>query len=152
GIAGTVIRIPYDTFAPGGALNLETRIKVQGAKTYPTSGALSLLFVRERTNVNLWSWLQAKLDPDIDLVRQDSVTGGVPQRFADLQAVCDMTQAQDSARVAALKTLGFKVSDLPGLRVVGLPPAYSYRAKGGLVRSIALPAYKHLQPCDEIVA
>jgi len=110
---------------------------VKGAETYPGRGALLLLFVRERTHVNLWSLLQAKLDPDIDIVKQVNVTGGTSQRFADLQAVCDMTQSQSSARVAALRALHYKVSELPGLDVVGLP--------------INLPAYKVLRPCDQIV-
>lgn len=136
-LAGTIIRVPYDTFAPGGTLNLESRVSVKGARTYPGRGALLLLFVRERTHVNLWSLLQAKLDPDIDIVKQNSITGGTSQRFADLQAVCDMTQSQNSARVAALRALGYKVPAVPGLDVVGLP--------------VSLPAYKILRPCDEIV-
>jgi PDZ domain-containing protein len=151
-LAGTIIRVPYDTFAPGGTLNLESRVSVKGTtKTYPGRGALLLLFVRERTHVNLWSLLQAKLDSDIDIVKQESVTGGTSQRFADLQAVCDMTQSQNSARVAALRALGYKVPVSPGLDVVGLPPAYSYKAANGVVKSIKLPAYNVLQPCDEIV-
>ena len=54
-----------------------------------------LLFVRERAHVNVWSWLQAKLDPDIDLVKQVDVTGGNSQQEADQQDVCDMSQSQD---------------------------------------------------------
>jgi len=152
-LAGTIIRVPYDTFAPGGTLNLESRVAVKDAnvKTYPGRGALLLLFVRERTHVNLWSLLQAKLDSDIDIVKQESVTGGTSQRFADLQAVCDMTQSQNSARVAALRALGYKVPVSPGLDVVGLPPAYSYKAANGVAKSIKLPAYNVLRPCDEIV-
>jgi len=151
-LLGTFIRVPYDTFAPGGTLDLETRVSVKDAKTYPGRGALLLLFVRERTHVNLWSLLQAKLDSDIDIVKQENVTGGTSQRFADLQAVCDMTQSQNSARVAALRALGYKVPVVPGLDVVGLPRTYSYKTAAGVVKSIALPAYNVLRPCDEIVA
>jgi len=32
-----------------------------------------------------------------------------------------------------------------------LPPATTYRAAGGAVKSVDLPAYKVLRPCDEIV-
>ena len=142
-IAGAVIRIPYDTFSPGGALNLETRVSVKGAKTYPGRGELSLLFVRERTNINLWTWLAGTLDSNTDIVKQDAVTGGTSQRYADLQAVCDMTQSQVHARVAALKTLGYRVPTLPGLTVADLP---QYDGK------VPLPAYNVLEPCDEIVA
>jgi PDZ domain-containing protein len=150
-LAGSLIRIPYDTLAPGGALNLEPRITVHGARTYPGRGELMLLFVRERTHINLWAWLQAKLDSDIDLVKQSSVTGGTSQKFADQQAVCDMSQSQVTARVAALRALGYEVPALPGLSVVGMRPAFQYEASKGVVKSIPLPAIKVLQPCDQVL-
>jgi PDZ domain-containing protein len=137
-IAGTLIRVPYDTLAPGGTLNLETRVSASGIKTYPTRGNVMLLFVRERAHVNLWAWLQAKLDPDIDLVKQVAETGGNSQQEANEQDVCDMAQAQSSAKVAALTTLGYHVPVLPGLAIIEL--------------FFGLPAVKVLQPCDLIVA
>jgi PDZ domain-containing protein len=150
-LAGTFIRIPYDTLAPGGALNLEPRITVHGARTYPGRGELLLLFVRERTHINLWAWLQAKLDPNIDLVKQSDVTGGTSQRFTDQQAVCDMSQSQIDAQVAALRALGYKVPTMPGLSVVGILKDYSYKTSAGVVNTIPLPAYNVLEPCDEVL-
>jgi PDZ domain-containing protein len=150
--AGALIRIPYDTLAPGGTLNVEPRITVHGAKTYPSRGELMLLYVRERTHVNLWTWLQAKLDPNIDLVKQDAVTGGTSQHFSDLQAVCDMSQSQVDAQVAALRALGYDVKTMPGLAVVGILKDYSYKTSSGVVNTIPLPAYNVLQPCDEVLA
>jgi Lon-like protease len=138
GVAGSVIRVPYDTLSPGGALNLETRISIHGTKSYRGHGAVMLLFVRERTHVDLWRWLQAKLDPNIDLVKQQDVTGGNTQQEANLQDVCDMSQSQTSAEVAALTALGYKVPVLPGLEVANLLAGF--------------PAVKVLRPCDEIVA
>lgn len=138
GLAGTFIRVPYDTLAPGGTLNLETRVTVKGVKTYRARGNVMLLFVRERAHINLWSWLQAKIDPNIDLVKQVEITGGNSQQEADRQDVCDMTQAQAAARVAALTALGYHVPSEPGLDVADLPAG--------------LPAVKVLQPCDRILA
>jgi PDZ domain-containing protein len=138
GLAGTFIRVPYDTLAPGGTLNLETRVAVKGVKTYRAHGNVMLLFVRERAHVNLWSWLQAKVDPDIDLVKQVDITGGNSQQEADRQDVCDMSQSQTAARVAALTALGYHVPVLRGLDVADLPAG--------------LPAVKALQPCDQILA
>jgi PDZ domain-containing protein len=86
----------------------------------------------------LWSWLQAKIDPDIDLVKQVDVTGGNSQQEADRQDVCDMSQSQAAARVAALTALGYRVPTLRGLDVADLPAG--------------LPAVKVLQPCDQILA
>jgi len=138
GVAGAVIRLPYDTLSPGGTLNLETRVSVAGTKTYPAHGTIMLLFVQERAHINLWSWLQAKLDPNIDLVKQVDITGGNTQQEADEQDVCDMSQSQISAQVAALTTLGYHISIVPGLEVADLPAG--------------LPAVTVLQPCDQIVS
>jgi PDZ domain-containing protein len=138
GVAGTVIRLPYDTLSPGGTLNLETRVSVTGKKTYPARGDIMLLFVQERAHINLWSWLQAKLDPNIDLVKQVDITGGNTQQVADEQDVCDMSQSQSSAQVAALTTLGYHISILPGVQVANLPAG--------------LPAVTVLHPCDQIVS
>ena len=74
------IRVPYDTLRPGGTLDLEHRVSVKGVKTESDRGEVMLLFVRLRAHVDLWSWLQAKLDPDIDLVKQVNVTGGHTQQ------------------------------------------------------------------------
>jgi PDZ domain-containing protein len=111
-----------------------------------------LLFVRERTRINLWSWLQAKLDPDIDLVKQSDVTGGLSQHLIDLQGVCDMSQSQIDAQVAALRALDYEVPTLPGLAVVGLLKDYRYKASSGVVNTVPLPASKVLEPCDEVFA
>jgi PDZ domain-containing protein len=151
-VAGSVVRIPYDTLAPGGALDLQPRITVEGAPTYRSDGELMLLFVRERTRVNLWSWLQAKLDPDIDLVKQSDVNGGLSQHLVDLQGVCDMSQSQIDAQVAALRRLRYDVPTLPGLAVVGLLKDYRYPASSGVVSTVPLPASEVLEPCDEVFA
>src|SRR5438445_5722386 len=62
-----------------------------------------------------------------------------------------MSQSKISARVAALRTLGYKVSVVPGLDVVGLPRTYPHRDARGAVTQYDLTAYKVLQPCDEIL-
>jgi PDZ domain-containing protein len=151
-VAGSVIRIPYDTLAPGGALDLQPRITVHGAQTYPGNGELMLLFVRERTHINLWSWLQAKLDPEIDLVKQSDVNGGTSQHFNDLQGVCDMSQSQIDAQVAALRRLGYDVPALPGLAVVGIRKSFVPEGPPESVTTIPLGAYDRLEPCDEVFA
>jgi PDZ domain-containing protein len=151
-IAGTVIRVPYTTLAPGGALDLAPRVSVTGTKSYSDRSDLMMLFVQERAHINLWSLLQAKLDPDIDLVKQSNIIGDNTQQEADLQDVCDMSQSQDSARVAALTALGYKVPVEPGLEVVGLPHTVTTRgAKGAPVQH---PVFAHtvLRPCDQLVS
>ena len=123
-----------------------------GTKSYSDRSDVMMLFVRERAHINLWSLLQAKLDPDIDLVKQSDITGDNTQQEADLQDVCDMSQSQDSARVAALTALGYKVPVEPGLEVVDLPHTITTRgAKGALVQHPVF-ADTVLRPCDQLVS
>ncbi len=152
GIAGSVIRVPYDTLSPGGTLALEHRVSVRGVKAESDRGEVMLLFVRLRAHIDLWHWLQAKIDPDIDLVKQVNVTGGHTQKYSDLQDVCDMAQSQTSARVAALTALGYRVPIVGGLDIVGLPETYDEKGPGGKPVSHEFPAAKVLQPCDQLVA
>jgi Lon-like protease len=148
GIAGTVIRLPYDTLAPGAALKVGPLVTVHGAKTFPHGGDVMLLFVRERDHINVWSWLQAKLDSNIDMFKPpEDQKGGVPEKHPDEQGVCDMTQSKVAARVAALEALGYKVKTAPGVDVSGFPRG---EKKGG--GTLTFPAEDVLFPCDEIVA
>jgi len=138
GLAGTLIRLPYATFSPGAALDLAPLVKVHGAPSYSDSGDVMLLFVRERDHVNVWSWLQAKLDPDIDIARQDLVNGGSSQEESNAAAISDMAQSQVSAKAAALTALGHRLKIAPGLLVTAVLPSK--------------PAGKALRPGDQLLA
>ena len=151
-LLGTFIRVPYDTLAPGGSLDLASRVSVTGTKVYSDRSDVMMLFVRERSHVNLWTLLQAKLDPNIDLVKQSDITGGRSQHETDLQDVCDMSQSQDSARVAALRALGYKVPVMRGLQTLSLPHTFSTGSKGEPTVQHDLFVWKVLEPCDQIVS
>ena len=153
GIAGSLIRLPYYTFSPGSALDLSTRVNISGAKTYPDRGDVMLLFVRERARVNVWSWLQASLDSNIDLEKQQNVTGGQSPKHLDEQAVCDMTQSKISAQVAALTELGYTVKALPGVDIAGFPEgSKTTKTSTGktTIQTVVFPAENVLFPCDRV--
>src|SRR5436305_942787 len=116
------------------------------------STAPSRYLVRERAHVNVWSWLQASLDSNIDLVKEQQVTGGESAKHLNEQAVCDMTQAKISARVAALRALGTKVKLLPGVDIAGFPEGSktTKTSKGTTTQTIMFPAENLLLPCDTI--
>ena len=42
GITGSLIRLPYYTYSPGSALDLSSRVRISGAKTYPDRGDVML--------------------------------------------------------------------------------------------------------------
>jgi PDZ domain-containing protein len=152
GLAGTLIRLPYYTFSPGDALDLSSRVRVSGAQTYSDRGDVMLLFVRERARVNVWSWLQAALDSNIDMVKQKDVTGGRSSKHVNEQAVCDMTQSKISARVAALRELGYTVKPLPGVDIADFPEGSktTKTSAGTTTQTVTFPAENLLLPCDTI--
>jgi PDZ domain-containing protein len=110
-IAGFLIHVPYSTIAPGEAVSLTNLVKVEGGKTFPTPrGDIRLLFVRERNNVNLWRYLQARLDSDIDLFKEEQLNpGNEPQGDLNAEAAADMADAKLAATKVALQAAGYTV-------------------------------------------
>lgn len=138
-IAAAVVRLPYYTISPGSALDVNDQIEITDADADDPEGELLLLFVRQRARVNALRWIQASLDPDVDLYREQSFTGGhSPDEVRDA-AVADMAVAQYSAKVVALQRLGY---DLP-LEREGVRVLHVFRS---------LPAAGTLESGDVIVA
>jgi PDZ domain-containing protein len=123
-VAGFFIRVPYTTIAPGEALSLPPRISVHGAKSFPDGrGDIRLLFVREANHVNLWQYVRARLDSDIDLVRDAVVNPGkLTGAQLNAQGLEAMAEAKIAATVVAMREAGYKVKPAPGVRVNDLAP------------------------------
>jgi PDZ domain-containing protein len=137
-IVASFVQLPYYTIAPGDALDVNQLVTVRGARHYPPTGALMLLFVRERSRVNAWRWLQASFDSDIDLYKQKEFTGGADPAELDAEAVAAMAVSQSSAKYLALRRLGYKVGVVHKLTVIAV-----IRGK---------PAAAVLRPGDTIVS
>ncbi len=123
-LAGFAIHVDYTTIAPGEALSLPSRVTIQGAQSYSADrGDIRLLFVREANHVNLWRYLQARLDSDIDLVKDNAVNPGKlsPQQLND-QGLQAMADAKTAATRVALQAAGYKVTVATGRVVHDLTP------------------------------
>jgi len=125
-VAGFVIHVPYTTIAPGEALSLPPLVTISGAPTYATTrGDIRLLFVREAGHVSLWRYLQARLDPDIDLLKDASANpGGLTSDQLNAEGQQQMADAKSAASVVALEAAGYKVGVDPGLVVSELSPGF----------------------------
>ena len=110
-IAGFVIHVPYTTISPGAAVPLNKLVSVEGARTYPDNrGDFRLLYVRERDHVNLWRYLQAKLDSDTEILKDGDINpSGEPQPDIAAQAQADMASAKIAATKVALEAAGYTV-------------------------------------------
>jgi PDZ domain-containing protein len=119
-MVASFVQLPYYTIAPGDALDVNRLVTVHGARRYPPKGAVMLLFIRERSRVNAWRWIQAALDPEIDLVKQRQFAGDADPAEVDAQAVADMTISQNSAKYVALRRLGYKVGVVQRVSVLAV--------------------------------
>jgi len=117
GAAGSAIRLPYYAIAPGDALDVNDLVTIEGARQYPTHDELLLLFVKQRARVNVWRWIEASIDPDIDLFEEPDFTGGADPELVRAQSRREMAASQVHAKKAALEILGYEVTRTEGVGV-----------------------------------
>jgi PDZ domain-containing protein len=138
-VVASFVQLPYYTIAPGDALDVNRLVTVHGARQYPPQGAVMLLFIRQRSNINAWRWLQASLDPDIDMIKKRDYLGSADPAELDAAAVRDMTESQNQAKAVALRRLGYKVTLLERVSVdavVGGRPASGVLQPGDTILGV----------------
>jgi PDZ domain-containing protein len=110
-VAGFVVHLPYTTVSPGSAVSLTKLVTVDGAQTFPDKrGDFRLLYVRERNHVNVWQYLQAKLDSDTEIFKEKEINPtGESQEDQNVRAVSDMALAKIAATKVALQAAGYTV-------------------------------------------
>jgi PDZ domain-containing protein len=135
----TFVRLPYYTIAPGDTLDVSAQVKVDG-KAVDSDGEVLLLFVRQRANVNGWRYIQASLDDDIDLLREEAISDGLSPDEVRTLAQCDMQQSQATAKKVALEELGYGVpfadDGIAVLAVFGGRPAEGVLERGDVILTI----------------
>jgi PDZ domain-containing protein len=120
GVAGATVRLPYYTIAPGAALDVNELVTVDGARQYPTDDELLLLFIRQRARVNVWRWIEASIDPDIDLFEEHAFTGGATPEEVRAQSRWEMAWSQAHAKKLALEAIGYEVPTADGVEVAAV--------------------------------
>ncbi len=103
------LKLPYYAVAPGPVEEVADLISVEDVPVYATNGDLFLLTVGLR-EVNVFEYIEAELDPRVDLWSRDSVrprgTTQEQQTRSNLEA---MDQSIDTAIYVALTRLGYVV-------------------------------------------
>jgi PDZ domain-containing protein len=112
------IHVPYVIIGPGDATALDQSVvQVHGVPTYDDgNGELLYLTVTvSNRDPNLYRWLFAKLDPDTDVSKKQSVIGGCAS-YAESNrlAVSAMGQSQETAKAVALRRLGYTIDNDAG--------------------------------------
>lgn len=137
--AGQVIRIEYYTEAPGDAVAVQPLVAVDGAPEFEADGSFLLLYIRRGDHITLWRYLQARIDPDIDVKKTDYSKPGESEADLDALSVSDMTSAQIAAKKLALERIGESITVLPGVvvtSVVGNRPAAEYLQPGDVILAV----------------
>lgn len=114
-------RISPDDYSisPGGAEPVGPLISIPQAPAQHGHGKILLTDVL-LTKLNAFSWLQAKLSSDTQIIPASAlVDPGVSPSQLDAQGYLEMEQSKDAARYVALRTLGYRVPATKSGAVVG---------------------------------
>jgi Lon-like protease len=122
-ILGSAIRLPYYSVSPGSALDMTQRVGIEGAPQYEPDGEIMLLFIRQRARVNVWEWLRASFDPDIDLHKEQEFVGDQSPEDVRTQSDADMAASQIAAKRIALEAAGYEVPVGAGQVVLAVAPS-----------------------------
>jgi PDZ domain-containing protein len=138
-LAAAGVTIPYFALAPGSARQVNDLIRVPQAKAFPPEGKVYLATVSLRQVTPLEA-LRGWLDPNTDVLPEDSVLGSTPRRQFTQQNVQLMDDSKQVAVVVALRRLGFDVPEEgKGALVVGVEkgsPADGRLAEGEVVTAV----------------
>jgi PDZ domain-containing protein len=137
GAGGALVRVPYDSIAPGSARQVDDLIKVTGHPVYPSEGDVLFTTVSVREGVNVWEAIGGWLDRDVAVVHQEDIRGSVPADEYHRMNAAAMADSKTAAEAVVLRHLGF--ADLGAGAEIGSVEA-------------GLPAAQVLKPKDVLVA
>lgn len=140
GLVGVSVRPPKVIFTPGDADPVNTIIDISGAPSYRTAGRVLFLTVYQSNHrPTLFELAAAYLDDNAEIEDERDVFGDQTRKESDEADRAMMTAAQASAKVAALRRLGYTVTlNGDGVRVLAV--------------DAAAPAAAVLEPKDIITA
>jgi PDZ domain-containing protein len=131
--------LDYYALTPGTAQSVQQFITVPADKSHPVTHPVLLTDVEE-ARVSALSYLYFKLDGDAALYQESEITGGTPPGELNAQGELEMSQAEASAKTAALRRLGYPVTATPSGSVIfgTFPgtPAYSTLNVGDVVTAV----------------
>ena len=133
------INLNYYALQPGTAQSVQQFITVPADKAHPVHHPVLLTDV-ELGRVNALSYLYYRLSGNTTLDQVDAITGGTPPAQLDEQGALEMSQAEDGAKAAALRRLGYRVPAIPSGAVIFATfpgtPAYPVLNVGDVVTAV----------------
>ncbi len=158
-----VIHVPVVILKPGpvqdifGTIGNKPVVKISGVKTYKVSGTLDFTTVSMAGGpnypVSVMEWIQAHFDSDAQIDPRDKwfpddVTGKQVQQ----QNTAEMTNAQETAKVVALRAAGHKVPEV--IRVAAVSPdgpAHGKFEKGDVITTLKGRSIHRLDTVSDVM-
>ena len=140
-IIGIASRVDLDEYViqPGVAQSVQQFITVPPSKSHPVTHPVLLTDV-EIARVSALSYLFYKVQGNTAFDSVTSITGGTPPSEQDAQGALEMSQAETSAKTAALRRLGYVVPAHPAGAVVAATyagtPAYPALHVGDVITAV----------------
>lgn len=148
-VVGDLVQVPYLVYRPGPAVDtLGSRpdgkplISIDGAPTYPTTGALDFTTVTMSGapgyELSVWDLLAARLDPRAEIRHRDEVfPPGVTRDQISQVSKAQMSGSQQEAVAVALRATGRQVTERAVVRdVVADSPAAGRVRPGDVVVAV----------------
>lgn len=131
GLAGAYVQIPYYSLGPGPAKDVAQLVRVDGERTYPSSGVFFLTTVSVSSRpVTLFEAVVSWVDPAVSLLpREQLVPPGVTDQQQDQFNAMDMEESKYSAVIAALKAVGIEAPAVPGVHVIAVAAGFPASGK-----------------------
>lgn len=108
----------YVAMAPGPTSDTLSKVDVEGAETFPSSGEMLLTTISVQDGLNLSSWFQAVTSSVIDTVPREQVyPSGIDAEEIRERNAAAMADSQLTATIAALDAAGYELRG-EGARVV----------------------------------
>jgi PDZ domain-containing protein len=138
-VIAAFVGLPYYTIAPGSARSVAGLVKVDGAQTYPPQGKVLFTTVSVGPVRNVYQAVDGWLDPSVDVISKDRITGGKSTRQYQQESLQDMVDSKQEAEVVALRKLGYNVAEHgQGAVVVAVRPDLNPGAKALAVGDVVV--------------
>lgn len=121
-LLGGTLRVPYYSLGPGPATDVATILRIEGAKSYRSSGSLLLttVMVSGRT-ITMFEYLWTLVDDDLEAVPQRFILPpGITDEAQQAENLRAMESSKLQAELAAFLALGLQVDRLAAARVLGV--------------------------------
>ncbi len=109
-VAASMVSMPYYSLSPGNALPVSRMLAIPREKLHPLHGQVLMTDV-EVAQVNLLGYIVDQFKPHIALVKSDELIGPGPASELNGEAMVEMVESKLTARVEALRQMGYSVPE-----------------------------------------